>query len=164
METNSITLYHREELGMFLPAPKRAGSQRAIVYAQNSRTLSYWRFGVHTSGQLHILLSMRGQTRALFVRTTKRMRGLTPQTDIGLADSDGAIVVAMTDRELAVELLRFCEGRVLDSMAKTSALKTVLAMKPTLSSGSTLNDAYVHYLEQSARDAAWTMIHDHSRN
>lgn len=33
-------------------------------------------------------------------------------------------------------------------------------MKPTLSSGSTLNDAYVHYLEQSARDAAWSMIHE----
>ena len=45
-------------------------------------------------------------------------------------------------------------------MAKTSALKTVLAMKPTLSSGSTLNDAYVHYLEQSAGDAGWTMIHE----
>jgi hypothetical protein len=32
----------------------------------------------------------------------------------------------MTDRELAVELLRFCEGRVLDSMAKTPARKLYL--------------------------------------
>jgi hypothetical protein len=66
----------------------------------------------------------------------------------------------MTDRELALELLRFCEDRLLDSIALASALKTLLGMKPTLSSGTPLNESYMQYVEQSARDAAWTIIHE----
>jgi hypothetical protein len=66
----------------------------------------------------------------------------------------------MTDRELAIELLRFCEDRLLDSMTLASALKTLLAMKPTLSSGTPLNESYMQYVKQSARDAAWTIIHE----